>query len=227
MKKTKFLGSILGVVLLLSTVPMVFSAEDVASESGKTTQELKKRIEKVVEEKKQEVNEVVAKLSTKKRGFVGRIDRVSSETITLETHKGVLIVPLSEDVSVTKDGKDATIDDIAVDEWAITLGVEENGTFEPRFVLVSSKTLRPPEPIVLLGTLKSLTSKELVIISRSDSKEQPITVAKSALFEDSDGTEIDSDMFDVDLTVLVTGFQDEDGITGTTIRSLAPLSEEK
>ncbi|NCN24046.1 MAG: hypothetical protein COU65_01495 [Candidatus Pacebacteria bacterium CG10_big_fil_rev_8_21_14_0_10_42_12] len=226
MKKTKILGSILGVVLLLGTFQVV-SAVDDATDSGKTTQELKKRIEKVVEEKKQEVGEVVAKISTKKRGFVGKIDRVTSETITLETHKGVLIVPLSANVSVTKNGKDVTIDDIAVDEWAITLGVEENGTFEPRFVLVSSKSLRPPEPVVLLGTLKSLTSKELVIVSRSDSEEKSITVTKNALFEDSDGTEIDSEMFEKDLTVLVTGFQDEDGITGTTIRSLAPLSKEK
>jgi len=226
MKKTIILGSVLSVIILLTTVPMVFSAED-ASDSGKTTQELKKRIEKVVEEKKQEVNEVVAKLSTKKRGFVGRIARVTSETITLETHRGVLIVPLSENVSVTKNGKDASIDDIAVDEWAIALGVEENGTFEPRFVMVSSKSLLPPEPVVLLGTLESLNSKELVIISRSNNEEQSIIVTNNTLFEDSDGTEIDSDLFEKDLTVLVTGFQDEDGITGTTIRSLAPLSAEK
>ncbi len=211
-------------LLLTAFVVVLPAGAQEASDSGRTNQEIKKRIDRVIEEKKQEVAGALAEINTKKRGFVGPIDRVSETSLTIATHKGPLVLPLSESVKVLKNNKEAAVTDLSIGDFVVALGIETDGTFMPKFILSSGSSEKPKERLVLLGTLTDIGKSNLILMTRGTNETKDITISKSTEYQNADGSEVSLDLFEEDLTILVVATDDEGDLAATTIRSLAPLS---
>ncbi len=249
--KTKIisLASLVSLLALLTSVVYVFEhtivfaqgsdKEEIATKSAQTsddenpivsddtTQELKKRIEKVVEEKREQVKGALEDLLAGKSGFIGEVFRVSEETITLTTPTGNIVVPIGEQVQILKDGKDLMLEKVEVGNWVIVLGNTRAETVVPDYIFVSEESLRTPNQIVALGTLESINTRQVVITTRGTGEEKSLTITKDSQFEDEDGEEVRITDFEEQIAVLVTGFESEDGITLATLRSLTSLSDIK
>ncbi|NCN06669.1 MAG: hypothetical protein GW946_02385 [Candidatus Pacebacteria bacterium] len=215
--------AIFGTFLIASLCILPVTQAQDASESGRANQEIKKRIDRVIEEKKQEVAGALAEINTKKRGFVGPIERVTENTITLTTHKGPLVIPLNAQVKVLRKSEEIEVTDLVVDDWVVALGIEVDGMFEPKYILSSNASEKPKERVVLLGTLSVLERNSLSLQTRGSKEQKAILLAKSTEYQNSDGSEVSLQDLEEDLTVLVIAEKDETDLTATTIRSLAPL----
>lgn len=219
------LSAFLLLVVFMAFYPHPLRAQDSTS-SSETTKKLKERIERIVEEKRDQIQGAIDNLSQRKQGFIGQVTRVSEEAITIKNSKGTIIVPIDETVALIKGGQDISIDDIAVDNWLLVIGFVEDDTFTPRRILVSTNTLRPRSHLVSLGTIQSLTSSELQIRSRLGDEEINFILSSKTEFQDLEGSEVSQSDFSNDLQVLVVGYQDEDNKRATVIRALATLDDE-
>ena len=207
---------------LFTTVTQSVFAQD-ASDSGRTTREIKKRIDRVIEEKKQEVAGALAEISSKKRAFVGPIERVSESSLTIATHKGALVLPLSPTVKVLKKSEKIAVTDLAVGNRVVALGIETDGMFEPKFILTTGNSEQPKKRIVLLGSVKLLEKTKLTLQTRGSNEIKVITLGKTTKYQNADGSTIALKLLEEDITVLVVASESETGLTASTIRSLAPL----
>lgn len=225
MKYSKIIFTIIFFCLFVTSFRTV-AAQD-ATDSSATKEALPKRIDRILKEKQPEVAGALAEISTKKRGFVGPIERVSATSLTIATHKGPLVLPLDETVKVLKSNKEISITDLSVDNFVVAIGTEIDGTFMPKYILSSGISEKPKTRVVLLGTLTGIEKSTLTLKTRGTNETKEITVNKSTEYQNSDGSEISLKMLGEDLTILVITTDDEDGLTATTIRSLAPLSDPK
>ncbi len=203
------------------------TSETENAEPDETTLELKKRIEKVVEEKREQVKGAIEDLLSGKSGFIGEVFRVSEETITVTTPNGNVVVPIGESVQILKDGKDLMLEKVEVGNWVIVLGNTQAETVVPDYIFVEENSLRTPNQVVTLGTLQSINTKQVVITKRGTGEEKTLTILKTSQFEDQDGEEARITDFEEEISVLVTGFETEDGLELSTLRSLALLSDIK
>ena len=223
MKKTIF-GLILSLILIR---PQVIFAQEEASPSGspspaETTQELKERIQRIVEEKSEQIKGVIDQLSQNKRGFIGQVERVTEESLTLTNSKGTEIIPFDDQVTLLKGNREISIDDVAVDDWLVVMGLIIDDAFSPKRILVSSTSLRPKNHVTALGTIIEQSSKEITILSRQN-EEISFDVTTKTQYQDQDGTSARRGEFIKDLQVLVVGDEDDDGKNVSIIRSLVSL----
>ncbi|PIR61642.1 MAG: hypothetical protein COY81_01450 [Candidatus Pacebacteria bacterium CG_4_10_14_0_8_um_filter_43_12] len=189
-----------------------------ASESA-TTQVLKQRIEKVLG--------VVENLLTKKGAYIGEITRLSEGTITIKSKEIPIIVPIDDSIVILQDNKPLEVNKIEVGNWAIVLGNKSAISIDPEYILVSKTSLQPKAQLVKLGTIKSLTKSQLVIIPRGSQEEQPISIQKTSKFEDVTGEVVKLTDLEPELNILVTAVEGTDGWLLLTARSLAPLNEDQ
>lgn len=196
-----------------------------ASDSA-TTDQLKKRIEKVVEERREQIKGVVEDLLGKKGAYIGEITRISEEAITVKSNETTNIIPLTEDLVILKGGAPADISTIEVGNWAIVLGNRSTTNIEPEYVLVSPTTLRPATQFVRLGTIKTINKNQLVFVPRGTQEEKTIALLKTTKYQDVTGEDAKLADFDNELNVLVIATEGKDGLQLKTMRSLAPLSEQ-
>ncbi|MDA1079619.1 MAG: hypothetical protein O2840_02940 [bacterium] len=215
---------LIGTFLLSGVLLALPATAQDASDSGRTNQEIKKRIDRVIEEKKQEVEGALAEINTKKRGFVGPIDRVSETSLTIATHKGPLVLPLSDEVVVRKANKKIAITDLSVGDFVIALGIETDGAFMPKFILSTGSSEKPKDRVVLLGNLTQIDKSTVTLRTRGTDETKEITIGKTTEYQNADGSKIALKLLEEDLTILVVATDDEGELTATTIRSLAPLS---
>lgn len=201
--------------------------------SPAATESLKDRIDKVVEEKKEQVEKKVEALTYRRRGFIGQITRVSEEAITIENRKGTQVVPLKKNVMLTKDDEPVALDDIAVGEWVTVLGLEKDDEFFPLQVIVTEDSLQPPEQRVSIGTITEVSSKQISLRSRETDEVLTYDFNKQTDVIDNQGEEISyEDLFE-DMQCLTAGFveveTDEDdeeettSLTARLVQSLAPV----
>ncbi|MGD9129010.1 MAG: hypothetical protein PVJ09_00770 [Candidatus Woesebacteria bacterium] len=195
-----------------------------ASPSAEANENLKDRIEKIVEEKKDKIENTLEDLSKNKKGFIGEVTRVSEETITISTTKGTNIIPLTEDLVLVKKQKKIAVDEVIVGDWLIVMGFIEDDSFVPKRIVVSAESLRPKEHIVLLGTIKSIQRNKIDFKPRSDEETLTLDLNKKTKFQDNQGEEAKQADFIEDLQCLLIGYKDEDEAVVTTIQALAPLS---
>ncbi len=218
--------------LATSQTPPTLAREEAKSASPSTKNSLKDRIDKVVEEKKEQVKDKVEEMTQKKRGFIGRVDRVSKESITLENRKGAQVIPLQETLSLIKDKKPIKIEDIAVDNWATVLGYQlEENEFEAVKLVVSEDRLNPQSQIVEIGSVTDYDSEQITIKTRQDRTEIEFELSTQTVLEDLDQQEITvSDLFE-EMQCLIAGYKEigeDDNETNVAlkIRSLAPIKSD-
>lgn len=190
--------------------------------TSSAAQQLKERIQRIVTEKKEEIEETVTELTTKKRGFVGEIIRVSENTLTVQTRTTTEIVPLTTEIPIQDtDGETVDFEEIAVGDWVVILGIIADDTFQPRRVTISEDSLAPVQKTVNLGSITDLSARLLELRLRSDETLEEFVITSNTTFVDQVGTEVDPDDIETETQALVVGYIDEDdGLTATTIKLL-------
>lgn len=208
--------------LIFSSSAMVSAQEEATTES-EVNKSLMERIQKTVKEQGEQIRGAIDQLGQKKRGFIGQVTRVTAESLTVENIKGTEVVAVDDSVEILKSGSEISLDDIAVDDWIIVMGVLDlDDTFTVKRMLVSSASLRPQNHQVELGTIIEQDGDQITILSRK-SEQIAFQITRSTEFQDSDGTEVDETDFETDLQVLIVGYDDDGEVNASTIRSLAPL----
>ncbi len=224
-KKMKKLLLFTLVLLSLYLVKPIMAQDASSSESpspAETTQELKERIQRIVEEKSEQIKGVIDQLSQNKRGFIGQVERVTEESLTLTNSKGTEIVPFDNQVALLKANREISIDDVAIDDWLVVMGIIIDDTFSPKRILVSSISLRPKNHIITLGTIIEQSSKKITILSRQN-EEMNFDISTKTEYQDQGGESISNNEFIKDIQVLIVGDEDDDGKNASIIRSLASL----
>lgn len=190
-----------------------------------TTQRLKERIGKIVEEKRDQIEGALDDLASQRRGFIGEVQRVTSETLTLKTNKGTQILPLSPEIKITKANKPISVDGIAVGDWAVVIGTLEDDSLRPNQLVISSTTLRPKPQTVVLGTVTEITRTTATIQPRSGQSAVEFNLVRTTTYEDSEGNPLRVADIKANTQVLAVGSSGTDGIDALVIRSLAAPTE--
>ena len=219
--------------IILTTLSLLFlvlakpTLAQEATSSGsptpaETTQELRERIQRIVEEKSDQIKGVIDELSQNKRGFIGQVERVTEESLTITNSKGTEIIPVDEQVTLLKNNQEISIDKVAVDDWLVVMGLIVDDTFTPKRILVSSASLRPKNHLVVMGTIIEQSSKEITILSRQN-EEMSFTINSKTKYQDRGGETVRSSELVKDLQVLIVGDEDDKGKNASIIRSLVSL----
>lgn len=214
-------------LLLLNFANPVAAQEEEATASGtpsleETGKAVRERIQRWSEQNSEQIKGVIDQLSQQKRGFIGQVERVTEESLTITNSKGTEIIPFNDQVTLLKANQEISIDDVAVGDWLVVMGLIIDDTFTPKRILVSSTSLRPKNHLVTLGTIIEQSSKEITILSRQNEKISFATSTKTD-YQDHNGETTLKDNFIEDIQVLVIGEEKEDGKNASIIRSLVSL----
>lgn len=188
-------------------------ADEESSSSGElsldatTTEQLKARIEKIVEERRNQIMGVISDLGKTRKGMIGEVQRVSAETVSIKTSKGTQILALNSDVIITKKGKAIPVETISVGDWVTVIGMYVDDTFTPELIDVSSESLRPKAHMVMLGTITDISKNLMVITPKNKSEAQKVTITKQSELLDSDGNPVELKKITEDSTVLFVAQQ--------------------
>lgn len=224
---------VLKLLLLLSFVLANIEIKTVHAEEStpssattETTQELKRRIEKAVEEKREQIKGALQGIAADQKGFIGEVQRVTDEAITVKSNDQTTIIPISENIDLSRKNSAIKIGDVAVGNWAVVIGKESStGVFSPEKVVVSTETLQPKPQVIVIGSIDAITTKDVTVTSRLNGQKYAFTISKDSQSENNDGTTIPIRTFKKDLQVLLVGVEGEATTELKTIRALAPLTQ--
>lgn len=212
--------------IFLIDQPMAVFAQEENDTTPTTTEKLKERIEKIVEQRKDKIDQVLGDISTQRKGFVGQILRISETTFTLDVNGTTRIVPFDETVQLLKNDQEIKPENISVDDWAIVMGLLEDDSINPKKIEITSDSPLPDTIFVELGSLKDIKTKSVDFQSRYEESTKTIIVNTKTRVEDYEGEEADYDQLIEEDQVLIVGYTDEDDTYATTIRALAPFVKE-
>lgn len=210
-------------VLALSLVP-VLQAQEQPAETNSTTETLKQRIEKIVEQQKDNVDSAIQEITDSRQGFVAQVTRVTQETLTVETGDLSRVLPLNE-VALMENGKEIEPETIAIDDWILALGLREEDSFTPKIIEVLANSPLPDPQVVYLGTLKEINRSSINFQARGMEEAILVDFNNATDYQDAQGEEADLADFVEDDQVLLIGYTDEQDTIATTIRALAPFNK--
>jgi hypothetical protein len=199
------------------------SANGIDETTQETLNELKKRIEKNSER----VKGVINSLLQRPRGMIGEVQRVTEETVTIRTQEGAVILQVSEGVVISRQNKAIPVDDVAIGNWAVVVGVEKDDAFSPRQISVSATSLRPNPQVVRLGVLTEVSPRALLMMSRSSGETLPVSLTAKTKFEDVNGEAAKLSDFHSDMHILLVGWETDDGVEAVRIRSLVSFEQNR
>jgi len=209
-------------LLVVSNIKSVRAQESTPSASEQSTQNLKTRIEKVVQEKREQIKGVIEKIYQKKRGYIAQVQRVSTGSITIKNAKGIEILPIDEqNVTILKNNKEISLDEIAVENWVIIMGLQEQDSFTLKRILVSDENLWPKDFHVAIGTVEKIDSRKIQIFLRNNQERAEFLIDKNTKYQDLNGNDITLKVIKPETQVLIIGYKDASTTTATTIKSLA------
>lgn len=207
----------------LSTPLQAQEAQE-ATGSGEITENLKERIEKVVKEKSAEIENTLTELESEKTGFIGQVERVSSEAITILTSKDQRIIAIDEDVELLKGSSNIDIEDISVDDWVLVLGYSDGESLTPKRITVSEDSLRPRDYQVELGAIASIEDDVLTINPRENAaSELEFSLTSRTKLEDIEEESITQSDLESQLQALIIYYEEDDENIATRIRVLTTL----
>lgn len=224
--------NILTLIIVFSFIGVIFGIDQVNAEEStpssattETTQELKKRIEKAVEEKREQIKGALQGIAADQKGFIGEVQRVTDEAITVKSNDETTIIPVSTGFDLTRKNSKIDIDDVAVGNWAIVIGKESStGVFSPEKVIISTETLQPKPQVIILGSIDAITAKDVTVTSRLNGQKYTFNIVKDSISENNDGSTIPIRSFKKDMQALFVGTEGEATTELKTIRALAPLT---
>lgn len=202
-------------------------AQSPTATSSATTQNLKERIERIVDEKRDQIKGVLSEFGQQRRGIIGEVQRVSEETITIKTTKATEIIPITDQVTLVKNEKAASITDVAVGEWLVVMGIIEADEFQPRRILISATSLRPKPHFVMLGAITEVSRSGLNIEPRNKSVElESITLGSKTVYQDINGNELERTDLKKDMQALIIGTQESAGKSAEVVRVLTVIESD-
>lgn len=204
------------------------SAIATSTDSATTTQKLRERIERIVEEKRDQVKGALADLSQRRRGFIGEVQRISDEAITIKNGSTTNIFPLTDSLLLLRNKQKQKLDDVAVGDWALVIGQTVDDTFQVETIFLSATSLRPPSPVITLGTIEKIERSTFTVQPRSGEGVRMYSLGKNTTIEDNENNTLQTKDLTTDLQVVVIGRPDPKNPNSppiaTSIRLLAPLS---
>ncbi len=227
-KKILIFVSFFLILIGLFSQQAAFAQEENSSPTPEptTTSNLKEVVNKIVEQRKNKVDQVLNELTNQKKGFVGQVLRVSETTFSLDVYGTTKIVAFDENVKLVKNNQEIKPENVAVDNWATVMGIVEDDEITPKRIEFSEKSPLPKPQLVELGSVKKITAKSIEFQSRSGESTQTIIINNQTNIEDLDGEEASIKDFAEEDQILVVGYTDEDANYATTIRALAPFVKE-
>lgn len=226
MNKTKKLLALTCLFALNLSLANVAHAQE-ATSSPQTTQNLKARIERIVEEKKDQITGIINNLDSTKQGFIGQVIRISEEAVTVKTNKATRILPITSDVELLKGTTKMKLADLAVDNWLVVMGVVEDDNFKPIRILVSTEDIRPRSYLTALGTISESDKTTFTIVPRDNPEPVEVTTNTKTVYEDSKGEEIKRTDIETDMQALVIAYDDEGEKIATRIRVLTVITQDE
>lgn len=228
MMKIKTLLFLLALLFIFNPTLAFAQTEPVSTNSAEqTTKNLKTRIEKVVQEKREQIKGVIEKIYQTKRGFIGIVERISEDNITIRNSSGVQILAISDQATILKNNREINLDDIAIENWVVVMGIQEQDSFQVRRLLVSEDSLRPNEFFVSLGSVIETKTNSITINPRNQDEQIEYDLNSKTAYQDNTGEEIKLKQINEESQVLIVGYKTEDGNTATSIRSLSIISNEE
>lgn len=212
-------------LLILAKPVLAQEATDSGSPSlEETGKAIRERFQRLGADPKrvEKIKGIVNQLSQQKRGFIGQVDRITEESLTITNSKGTEIIPIAEEVTLLKANQKISVDEIAVGDWLVVMGLIIDDTFTPKRILVSAKSLRPKNHIIMLGTIIEQSSKKIIILSRQN-EEVSLKISTKIEYQDHDGEDALGSEFTEDIQVLIIGDEDDNGKNASIIRSLVSL----
>lgn len=226
MNKTKKLLALTCLFALNLSLATGVHAQE-ATSSPQTTQNLKARIERIVEEKKDQITGIINNLDSTKQGFIGQVIRISEEAVTVKTNKATRILPITSDVELLKGTTKMKLADLAVDNWLVVMGVVEDDSFKPIRILVSTDDIRPRSYLTALGTISESDKTTFTIIPRDNPEAIEVTTNTKTVYEDLKGEEIKRTDIETDMQALVIAYDDEGDKIATRIRVLTVIAQDE
>lgn len=221
----------LGVCLLVGAIffhtPFVIQAEESTDTTPTTTEKLKERIEKIVEQRKEKIETVLGEVSSPKRAFVGQVSRVSETTLTVDVAGLTRIVPMEPSVELVRNNTKIAAENIVVGDWALVMGLWEDDTFTPKKISFSEASLRPKPQIVALGSLKDVKRASVDFQPRGKDEIITLTINTKTRYQDVNGDAVQLSQFVAEDQVLIVGYKDGEQSYATTVRALASFSREQ
>jgi len=205
-----------------SPSPTPSSSLQPSPSAKQTTENLKERIDRVIEETRGKVQGTTDRVGVKQRGFIGEVQRVTEKTLTLRNRKGNETLTLDSGLIIVKNNGKATVDDIAVGDWLIVMGYLENETFEPKRIIISSTPLTPARFETGIGNLKESTRTQLTFLGL-DRQEIKYILNTTTQFQDSEGNVIKREALGSETQILVISREQDANKIATVVRSMAPI----
>lgn len=224
MKKIIFTTLFALTLIFPSAVLAQTSSTSASPTSEQTNTNLKERIDKVIEQRKDQVKGVIDKIGQKKRGFIAEVERVTQNTVTVKNQKGTQILIITPDIVIVKENKKATLDDIAVGDWVMAMGYMNQEDFTLKRLVVSSQSLMPPIFDTTVGALQSFTRTQAVLLPRHAEKPVTFLFAPTTRYQDFQGKTTTQSSLKTDNQYLVISSSNKDQQTATLFRSLAPAA---
>jgi uncharacterized protein (UPF0335 family) len=155
----------------------------------------------VIDEQKEYVQGVSA---ASLRGRIGKIERVSEETMNVRTRKGNVIVSFSQQVQLLQDNKPVQKKDIEVDSDVILIGRDEGEDFVTQRVIISRKPLQPTERNIVVGNVVKTDRRSITVVPRNQSTQQTFVIdARATTILDNESESIPFSDIEVDQDVLL------------------------
>jgi uncharacterized protein (UPF0335 family) len=210
---------------LIPISPVTNVTDVPASQTGQVNENLKKIIDKVVEENKDTIDAKLQDIKDRKRGMVAEVKAVREGALTVKSLKSTQVIPLDASVILTKSGKVIAIDAISVGDWIVVIGAFKDDAFKPTHIIVSPTSLQPLQPVIKLGTIDTLGKTELKFSDRATSDVMTWKIAKTTLWQDSLGEKTLPANFTTSLQALFVGVEADGGTTLRIVKALAPFAK--
>jgi hypothetical protein len=188
-------------------------------EDEQATENLKDRIDRVLEQRQEKLQELEDS-GVRRRIFVGDVQRIIDQTVTLRTRRGNQSFAITPDLGLVRDGKKATLDDIVVGDWIAVIGYLDKETVQPQRVFVYASPLRPTEYDTVIGTITDITRTQITITDSSETAHK-YTLARTTGYENAEGGEAKREDFKQDGKVVILSKPATSQASAILVRSLA------
>ncbi len=195
------------------------------NKTATVNQNLKKMIDKVVEQNKEKVKARLQEIGSRRRGFIGEIKNIREGAITLRTKSGTQVIPVDQGVEMFKAGKAITADKVSVGDWTVVVGATKDDAFIAESVEFLATSPRPKTSIVQLGTIVDIKKASLTFKSRKSGEESVLILDKNTQFFDSTNQKVTSSNFSANVQVLLIAIQGEDNSRVLELKALAPFTK--
>lgn len=204
--------------------------ENAGQDDPNTTQALLQRINQKLDPDKPETPNI-SSIDQLRRAYLGQVERVTDESIRLQTKLGSLSLAIEELGNIRKADKKIEADAVEVDNWMLIIGALSNPddleSLVPEKALVYTSSPRPNPPFATIGSLEKLSRTELELVERATGTTSKLTFGSKYQLLDSEGKVAPASAFNSELSVLVTGYVDGEDRIVTTVRALAPFAKEE